>query len=125
MRIGTTPNNQPAFGSFNVVLPAKPEERQAFKALYQGIKRVLPETTIKYDHAKREIGFLSKILYQVFNITGKNEAAEQTMMKVFSGAKFPVSERIETPMERVKKGIMAMLANPVIESQKVRLDKAA
>jgi len=110
MKTGSTSNNNAAFGSFRVVMPAAKSEQETFKLLYNGIKKVYPETQIKHDESKRTIGFIRKIIYTIFNITGKSEQAEAKMAEAFTAAKFQVIPAEVTPKDRAKAGFKALIS---------------
>lgn len=59
MKIGSTGNNNVAFGSFRVVMGSEKVERETFGMLFKEIKKVYPETQIKHDQshqARRKSG---------------------------------------------------------------------
>lgn len=109
MKISSSQNNYASFGSFSVVVPSVKSENETFKLLYQGIKKVYPETQIKHNQSKQTIGIIKRTIYSIFNITGKNEAAENQMAAAYATAGFQVLASTKTTMERVAAGFKALL----------------
>ena len=105
MKVGATNNNNVAFGKFNVIIPNKKEELQAYKAINRLISNTMPPISREIVERKRTAGFINNLLSWNVEVKGKNVKHELLAANTFLKAGFEVTPVEPSPADRVKNAI--------------------
>lgn len=122
MRIGNVGNyDNVSFGSFRVFLPSEKIERDTFELISKEIRKTYPETQIIHEKSHYLPGFVKRLAYSIFNVTGKDENVEHNLATTFSLAGFQLLETERTAAQRAEASLFA-LTKPVIMLKENALD---
>lgn len=113
MKIGSSSNSQNSFGSFRMILPAEKTERDTFELICREIKKVHPDTKITHEKSQYLPGFVKRLAYSIFNITGKDAEAEEKIATSLSFAGFHLMECEKSAAQRAEAALFA-LSKPVM-----------
>ena len=111
MKIGTTNNNNAAFGSFKVGVPNDKDSLKTLQLVNRIVKQNIPDVNRKLAETKKTPGFIKNIVAWVFELKGKNVESEVNAANCYAQAGFTVTPVMPSPKERAQNALNFLKAN--------------